>query len=133
MVGAGRYRGVSMLRRFRERTARLAAALVVLLAMVGAPHSVDPGHDGDHGVVLVAHDESAHRVRAAASDTDSRPLHCLVCHLTRSFRPRTEARGVSAPAARIAVRVHTDIFTASCAALIAQPPLRSPPVSPVSV
>jgi hypothetical protein len=133
MVRADRYRDVSMLRRFRERSAHVAAALVVLFAMVGAPHSADPHHDAGHGVALVAHDESAHRVGAAASDTDSRPLHCLVCHLARSFRPRTEARSISAPATRVAVRIHIEIFTASSAALIAQPPLRSPPASPVSV
>lgn len=133
MVGADRYRGVSMLRRFRERSTHVAAALAVLCAMVGAPHSADPHHDADHGVALVAHDESAHRVRSAASGTDTHPLHCLVCHLARSFRPRTETRIMSAPAARAGARIHLEIFTASPAALVAQPPLRSPPASPVSV
>src|SRR5688572_21913029 len=122
-----------MLHRFRERSAHVAAALVVLLALVGAPHSVDPGHDADHGVVLVAHDESAHRVRPAASDPDTYSRHCLVCHLSRSFRPRTEARNASAPATQVVARIHLEIFTASSAAPAAQPPLRSPPASPVSV
>jgi hypothetical protein len=121
-----------MLHRFRERSAQVAAALVVLLAMVEAPHSTDPGHDADHGVVLVAHDESAHRVRPAASGTDTPSLHCLVCHLARSFRPRTDARIVAVPAAAGA-RVHIELSAASPAARVAQPPLRSPPASPVSV
>jgi hypothetical protein len=122
-----------MLHRFRERSAHVAAALVVLLAMAGAPHSADPGHDADHGIVLVAHDESAHRVRPAASGTDTRPLHCLVCHLSRSFRPRTETRTISAPAVRAGGRIHIEFFADPSAAQVAQPPLRSPPGSPVSV
>jgi hypothetical protein len=53
--------------------------------------------------------------------------------LTRAFRPRTEARIIVAPPARAGARIHLEIFTASPAALAAQPPLRSPPTSPVSV
>jgi hypothetical protein len=72
-------------------------------------------------------------VRPAAADADRQPIHCLACHLARSFRPRTEGRIVTAPASQTGTRVHLRVVTASHAAPVAQPPLRSPPASPASV
>ena len=81
-------------------------------------------------VVLVAHDASAHRVTAAPAAAETHPLHCLVCHWARSFRPRIEVRFLTAPAAQAGVVVHVEYFTAAARARAAQPPLRSPPSSP---
>ena len=106
----------TMLHRFRERSPHIAAALVVMLALVGVPHSVDPGHDAGHGVVLVTHDESAHQMRPAASHTDTNPRHCLVCHLSRTLRSRPETRTPSAPVIEVVARIHLEIFTAPSAA-----------------
>ena len=48
-------------------------------------------------VIPVEHDAAAHRIGASAVDADSHPLHCVVCHWVRAFRPGVEARFVAAP------------------------------------
>jgi hypothetical protein len=121
-----------MLKRLRQRSRQGVTALVLLMSLVGIPHNTDPFHDIENSIVLVPHDESAHRIVPARTDTDAHPLHCLVCHLMRSFRPRTEVRNLSPAMDRIGARFHTPTFTALSAAPMAQPPLRSPPTSPIS-
>ncbi|MBI4264155.1 MAG: hypothetical protein HY657_07255 [Acidobacteria bacterium] len=102
--------------------------MATLGGSLAAPHP-DDCHDATCAAVAVAHDASAHQIRAARSDAESHPLHCLVCHWARSFRPRTEARVLPTPAHQPATRVHVDVFTFSSATQAAQPPLRSPPAS----
>ena len=118
---------------FRARARTVAATLLVSLTSLGmslyAPHSADC-HDPDCETVLVAHDASAHRVTAAPAAAETHPLHCLVCHWARSFRPRIEVRFLTTPAAQAGAVVHVEFFTAAVSAPVAQPPLRSPPSSP---
>jgi hypothetical protein len=122
-----------MLSWFRSTAPGVAATLLLSLAALGrsfyGPHPADC-HDADCGAIFIAHDASAHRVTAAPAAADTHPLHCLVCHWARSFRPRVEVRFLTAPAAQAGFVVHIEYFTASARARAAQPPLRSPPSSP---
>lgn len=120
-----------MMQWFRVQASRVAGALLVSVTMLGgslvAPHPIDC-HDAC--AETVTHDASAHRIRAHVPEAESHPLHCLVCHWARSFRPHTETRLLHAPAAQAGARIHIVDFTAAPAAQVAQPPLRSPPASP---
>jgi hypothetical protein len=120
-----------MLRWFRARASRIAATLIVSLTALGgsllAPHPIDCH---DECAAAVTHDASAHGMRANVPATEEHPLHCLVCHWARSFRPQTETRFVPAPAAQAGTRVHVVVFTVAPSDQVAQPPLRSPPASP---
>lgn len=118
-----------MLSRFRARARGVAAAVLLSLSTFGGSFLVahaDDCHDGC--LAFVAHDASAHRIDRAAPGDPAHPLHCLVCHWSRSFRPRIDAAFVAAPAARTGPRIHVEPFTAAGPVLAAQPPLRSPPV-----
>lgn len=124
-----------MLQWFRARASAIASCAILAMGTVGgaaiAPHE-DDCHDAACNAVVVEHDASAHRVGAPSADDDSHPLHCLVCHWVRAFRPRTEARFVSALTAETGVRIPVHFFTISSRAPVAQPPLRSPPASPIA-
>lgn len=123
-----------MLTWFRLRAPRLAATLLLsilsMAATVGTSHASDC-HDAACAPIAVQHDASAHQFRAATQDAGSHPLHCLVCHWARSFRPHIEVRFVPAPAMLAGVRIHVESFTVAPVTTAAQPPLRSPPASPV--
>lgn len=123
-----------MLRRARRHASTVAATLLVSVITLGgslaAPHH-DVCHDTACVPVAVEHDAAAHQMRANAGTPAAHPLHCLVCHWARSFRPRTEARIVSAPEVEARTRVGTEPVAVFASASVAQPPLRSPPASPV--
>jgi hypothetical protein len=124
-----------MLSRLRERSACICGLLAVFFAAVGSPHSTDPRHDADRAIVaagFVAHDETDHQLRTPVPDSESSDAHCVICHFARSFRPRTEGRVLSAASVRLAEYHLHEIFAAPSAALVAQPPLRSPPASPIA-
>lgn len=99
-------------------------------ASVVSPHE-DDCHDAACRTIAVEHDASAHRMGAPQEGAEAPPLHCLVCHATRSFRQRTDARILSTPVAETGTTVHVEFFTAAAPAPAAQPPLRSPPSSPI--
>jgi hypothetical protein len=122
-----------MLSRFRGRSGFVAAALAALFATVGAPHSADPRHDSDRSIIVVPHDEANHQVRPASPGSDSHETHCVLCHFTRSFRPRADSRPLTAPPAQDASHHHVEVFAADFSGCVAQPPLRAPPPSPASV
>lgn len=121
-----------MLARIRRHASTVAATLLVSVVTLGgslaAPHP-DVCHDAGCAPIVVEHDASAHQMRGSAEKAESHPLHCLVCHWARSFRPRTEARILAAPATQAGDRIHVDIITPPTAITVAQPPLRSPPPS----
>ncbi len=123
-----------MLSWFRSRASGVAATLLLSLATLRvsavSPHE-DDCHDAACRAMAVEHDASAHQIGAPSTESDVHPLHCLVCHWVRSFRPPTEARILSTPAAEAGTTLHVEIFTAAAAAPAAQPPLRAPPSSPV--
>jgi len=129
------YAEVSMLRWFRVHASRIALTAIVSLAGLGtsaiSPHE-DDCHDAACSAMAVEHDAAAHRFSAPPTGTDAHPLHCLVCHLVRSFRPLTEVRMVFTPAPQAGATVHIDFFSAPAATTpAARPPLRAPPSSPV--
>ena len=108
--------------------APVATALVMFVVGSGglASQTAHAAHDVP---VAVEHDASAHRMIPAAAE--GHRLSCLACSWTRSFRPRAAVACMVAPA--IAGRVvHARVFTAHSLVQAAQPPLRSPPPSPVS-
>ena len=118
---------------FRVRARRIAATLLVSVIALGgsmvAPHENDC-HDTACFPGVVPHDASAHAFSAPDQSEGAHPLHCLVCHWSRSFRPHTEVRLVTAPAIQAGVRIHVESFTVAPVTTVAQPPLRSPPASP---
>jgi len=124
-----------MLQWFRVRRARVAATTLLWMVAVSgaavAPHE-DDCHDAACAALAVDHDAAAHRVGAASADADTHPLHCLVCHWVRAFRPRTEVRIVSTPTVDAGVRMPVQFFTISGRAPVAQPTLRSPPASSIT-
>ena len=117
-----------MLQWFRRHASRLATILLVSMGVLDgailSPHA-DDCHDACAAVA--EHDASAHRWQAALLEEGAHPLHCLVCHWARSFRPNTEPRTVSALAVPAGVPIHLDPFTVAHSSPAAQPPLRSPP------
>jgi hypothetical protein len=105
----------------------LLASLATFGGSIVIPHG-DECHDYCvHAVV--EHDASAHRFQADTAVHDSHPLHCLVCHSGRSFRPRQHAvlqPGVPDPESSPRP---PEFFAIAPASFAAQPPLRSPPIA----
>lgn len=122
-----------MLQWFRARASCLALAALASMATVGAasvvPHE-DDCHDAACRSIAIEHDASDHRIGEAAAG-DDHPLHCVVCHWVRAFRPPAEARIVSTLSAPAAISIPVQRFTTSAGAPVSQPPLRSPPSSPI--
>jgi hypothetical protein len=123
-----------MLAGIRPHVSRIAVAVLVSLAAMGGSALVlhaDDCHGGPCLPIAVEHDASAQHVRGAVAKVDAPPLHCLVCHWVRSFRPHAEVRIVTVPDASPGRPIHHEVFTAASAGSAAQPPLRSPPAAPV--
>ena len=120
-----------MLKVVRARTSSVAAALLVSLLSLQLPHTADEDHDSHASAVLFAHDPSTHAVGNPAPGNEAPPLHCVVCHIARSFRPQTAASSLPLPVVSISTLVHIEVFTAARPSVVAQPPLRSPPASPL--
>lgn len=116
-----------MLHWFRARAASIAAIVgVALTPAFGSSIAPHQGDCHDAACAVVEHDASAHRIGAPAG-AGAEPMHCLVCHWARSFRPHTEARVLTTPASEPGITLHVEYFTAAASAPVAQPPLRSPP------
>jgi hypothetical protein len=120
------------MRWFRLHASRTAIVAMLSLVALGAsaavPHE-DDCHDATCSSIVVVHDASAHAITASDAQTSHAP-HCLVCHWARSFRPRTEARVVTAPAQEPGTTLHVEYVTAGTSTSVAQPSLRSPPSAP---
>jgi hypothetical protein len=95
---------------------------------MAAPH-LDDCHDVACAPIPVSHDADAHAFRATPDGAAAHPLHCLVCHWARSFRPNTEVRVVSTPSVQGGIRVHVESVRVAPSTTVAQPPLRSPPAA----
>jgi len=119
-----------MLQWFRVRASYIATLAIAVLAGAGVasglPHETDC-HDGPCGIVQ--HDASAHRM-GAAPQAGADHHHCLVCHLSRTLRVRTETRALVVPNAEPREHVHVEYLSVAVSAPVAQPPLRSPPQFP---
>ena len=124
-----------MLHWFRAKASSIAVTAMLSMAVVSGaavvPHE-DDCHDAACRAIAAEHNPSAHRVGATPVDEDNHPLHCLVCHWVRAFRPNAESRVVSSPATHAAASISIDVVTVSGRAPVAQPPLRSPPASPIT-
>lgn len=120
-----------MLQWFRLRASSIAAAVILATSVAGGsvalPHE-DDCHDAACNPIAVEHNAAAHRIGGSPSSPEGHHQHCLVCHWARAFRPRAEARIVSAPASSADIRIPAVSFTLSAAAPVSQPPLRSPPL-----
>ncbi len=109
-----------------------SAALVAFVAASGAFVS-HAGHEGGAPAAIV-HDASVPGISAPAAPDTATDHHidCLACSWVRSLRQRSIAAFVVAPSVEVGVRIVTRVFTARSPVRAAQPPLRSPPVTPVS-
>ena len=120
-----------MLTWFREWSRSIAsAALVSLLTLTissAAPHQ-DDCHDAECGP-LAPHDPTGHSV-SRPQESSGQPIHCVLCHWTRSVRPTTETAPLFAPALAEEVRASADVFRARSQTSLARPSLRGPPASP---
>ena len=116
---------------FRAQLRSLTVATFVALSVSGGANVVEHGlggHDA-HGPLLVVHDASAHAFNDGSAARQAEPLHCVLCHLTRTVRPALESAhhaptydNPATPLPRPGLLVPA-VFPA------AEPPLRSPPFS----
>ncbi len=120
-----------MLKCLRARTSSVAAALLVSLLSLQLPHAPDTNHDSHGSLALFAHDPSTHAIQDTAPGDEAPPLHCVACHIARSFRPPIAASSPPLPVVSTSTVVHIEVFTTARPSVIGQPPLRSPPASPL--
>jgi hypothetical protein len=124
----------------RNQSARVAAALLLSLLTASLsqamPSHADAGHD-DHGDralasgrVAVPHNESDHELRANVPSDAAHPLHCLVCHWARAFRPLASPSAEVAPTLEARFHVQRAVGAAPRSVAPPQLSLRSPPASP---
>ncbi len=120
-----------MLHWFRARLRPIAVAALVSLAgltsLSAAVHEAGECHD-ECAAGAVGHDPWSHVIGSATAAADH-PLHCILCHWTRTSRPTTETvRDVARPVAHN-VRSASDFSDPPLQILQVQPPLRSPPAA----
>ena len=119
-----------MLHWFRARARVVAAATLVSLVGLGGFSSVAHGvdcHDDDCVVALLYHDPSSHTIGNGSSDA-AHPVHCILCHWTRSTRPSIEVVHHFARPVTGNVLSQPEVLGALSPVRAAQPPLRSPPL-----
>jgi len=109
----------------RSISSAALASLVTLTVWSAAPHP-DDCHDPVCGVVA-PHDWSGHSIGRAQS-TATHPLHCILCHWTRTVRPPAATGEPFIPAVEDHPRAHVDVFSALPQFAATQPPLRAPPL-----
>jgi len=115
---------------FRRHARSIAALLLVAWASLAAATAA-PHHDDCHDTVCLTasaghHDPASHRFEAP-STPDEHPLHCVVCHWIRAFKPAWQSEVIQAASTPDAVPVHVEPFATPSGYPAAQPPLRSPP------
>jgi len=122
-----------MLHWSRSHLRALAATVLVSLSTLGAwslaVHELDC-YDLDGAPAFVSHDASAHAFRSPAPAESDHPLHCVLCHWTRSFAPRVHGVTLAPHVARQIVAVPAPLARLASAFADAQPPLRGPPATP---
>jgi hypothetical protein len=102
--------------------------LASLAAATGAPHA-DDCHETLCIAAVVEHDPAAHQVQSVPP-ADAHPLHCVICHWIRAFKPAAQTAYSQTPPIPDDVLVHAPFVGTPAAFPAAQPPLRSPPHSP---
>jgi len=121
---------------FRARVRSTAAAVLLSLAVAGglspSTHAADC-HDADCDWIVPAHDPAGHAwTRQSIGDTQS-SQHCILCHLTRSFRPRPSAAYHVVPPLEGSVHFQVLVVALPAVDAATQPPLRGPPIAPAVV
>ncbi len=101
-------------------------ALVTLTISSAAPHP-DDCHDGECGLAL-PHDPSGHSVGRPQQSSDQ-PIHCVLCHWTRSVRPAPQTAQFIAPTLVENIRVAVDAVIVASQTFLSQPALRGPPAT----
>jgi hypothetical protein len=76
------FRGPSWIR-------RASVTLLLLISLGAGSFALPHGGDGDVACspILVAHDESAHHIRADPTAAPAESEHCVLCHSLRSYYP----------------------------------------------
>jgi hypothetical protein len=120
-----------MLHRLRHHLRTLAAAVLVSVSALGAwstfAHGLDCFDHDDAVVAVVVHDASAHVFSSAAPADEDRPIHCVLCHWTRTFGPSVQSVSAVPSLVDRTVAIPVDDATAPRLLATAQPPLRAPP------
>jgi hypothetical protein len=120
-----------MLSWFRGWSRSIASAallsLVTLTVSSAVPHQ-DDCHDAEC-VRAAPHDPAGHSV-SRPQESSGQPLHCVLCHWTRSVRTTPQPTPLFAPAAVEEIQVSLDVFSGSSQTSLARPSLRAPPASP---
>jgi hypothetical protein len=122
----------------RRRSARIAAGLLLSLLTASVsqamPAHADAGHD-EHalagtGLPAIPHSESDHELRPYVPSDAAHPLHCLVCHWARAFRPLASPSADLAPTLETRYHVRRAVVSAPRGVAPPQLSLRSPPAPP---
>jgi hypothetical protein len=121
-----------MLRVFRGQALAISSAVLLSLAAATISqtllaHTPDEHDIGWAPLRAVPHDESAHQLGAAQTSDSPHPLHCLVCHWVRAFRPLRSALAHQAPDLERRASLHFGALPAPTTLVTAQLTLRSPP------
>lgn len=120
-----------MLSWFRERSRSIAStallSLVTLTLSSAVPHR-DDCHDAECAQAA-PHDPSGHSV-SRPQESSGQPLHCVLCHWTRSVRTTPQSAPLFAPAVVEEIQVSVDVFDGSSQTSLVRPSLRAPPTSP---
>jgi hypothetical protein len=120
---------------FRLHARHVATLLLVAWASLAASTAA-PHHDDCHDTVCLTapaghHDPTSHRFEGP-STPDEHPLHCVVCHWIRAFKPAGQSTAVQAASTPDVALVHVEPFATPSAFPAAQPPLRAPPLAPLA-
>jgi hypothetical protein len=125
-----------MLLHVRRHLRTWAATVLVLVSVVGAwstaAHGLDC-HDRDGAPVFVAHDASAHAFRSAVLPEEERPVHCVLCHWTRTIGPGVQSVYTALEVVSRTLAAPAPDSVASRFVASAQPPLRAPPAVPTRI
>lgn len=123
----------------RNQSPKVAAILLLSLVTASAseamPSHAEASHD-DHGLsagstfLAEPHNEADHELRANVPSDVAHPLHCLVCHWARTFRPLASPSAEIAPDLESRYHVQLSVVPAPRGAAAVQLTLRSPPASP---
>lgn len=120
-----------MRHQIRHHLRALAAAVLVSLSALGVwstvAHGLDCFDHDDAVVAVVVHDASAHVFSSAAPADEDRPIHCVLCHWTRTFGPSVQSVAAAPSLADRTVAIPVDDATVPRLVAAVQPPLRAPP------
>ena len=102
----------------------LLSILTATISQAFASHTPD---EHDIQPVAIPHDESAHQLSAASPVTAAHPIHCLLCHWVRAFKPSRSLAAHDGPHLGPSAAVPFVALPARTTLVAAQLTLRSPP------